>query len=242
MAADSIKNTLHGWYKSGVEFVMPINEKSEFKQKGVLTPEEFLKAGCQLVYKCPTWSWEGGDKKKRKSFLPDNQQYLISLNLPCVKRVDQLITSISANEQIVENGEWLNMQNNDNINNTAQEIADIDLDAENNNDNENNNEKDNNNIENDKPLVQIEENYIENNNNNNDEDDDDFVIPDMDEFDDNDNVVTNTCDNKKDIKQNDNNNNNNNNIEEKKNDKIFSIEEKVDSLILKTRTYDVSIT
>ena len=113
MSLDAAKNTLHGWYKSAFEAVVPVNEKSDFNEKGVLTPEEFLKAGCQLVYKCPTWSWESGDAKKKKPYLPDNQQYLISRNLPCLKRVKSLINATSNNETIVENGEWLNMENDE---------------------------------------------------------------------------------------------------------------------------------
>ena len=124
MALDAAKNTLHGWYKSTVEYVTPINEKSEFNEKGVLTPEEFLKAGCQLVYKCPTWSWEAGDAKKKKPYLPDNQQYLISRNLPCLKRVKSLINASANNETIVENGEWLNMENDETKNDG--DIQDID--------------------------------------------------------------------------------------------------------------------
>lgn len=54
---------------------------------GVLTPEEFLLAGENLVRKCPTWSWEAGDKRKAKSFLPAQQQYLITRNVPCQQRV-----------------------------------------------------------------------------------------------------------------------------------------------------------
>ena len=37
-------------------------------------PEEFVAAGDELVYKCPTWSWEGGDPKKAKSYLPPDKQ------------------------------------------------------------------------------------------------------------------------------------------------------------------------
>merc|ERR1712154_302020 len=121
---------LHGWYKSTVEYVTPINEKSEFTEKGVLTPEEFLKAGCQLVYKCSTWQWEAGDPKKKRAYLPDNQQYLISRNLPCLKRVASLMASAN-NEEIVENGEWLNMEDeakNVDSDGITDQIADIDLD------------------------------------------------------------------------------------------------------------------
>eukprot|EP01083_Nonionella_stella_P051318 136214_1 len=222
-ALDAAKNTLHGWYKSTVEYVTPINEKSEFNEKGVLTPEEFLKAGCQLVYKCPTWSWESGDIKKKRSFLPDNQQYLISRNLPCLKRVKFLMNTVAVNEEVVENG-WLNMDDaNTDPNQVAQEIADIDLDAM--------DQKDDKDTQaahapEQKPLIQIQDNYIE-------EEEEDFVIPDMEDFDDTDNVVSataNTEDKDKDTET------------QPKDNKMFSVEEKMDTNILKTRTYDVSIT
>ena len=52
----------------------------------VLTPEEFLAAGDQLVRACPTWQWEGGESAKRRSFLPEDKQYLVTRNVPCLKR------------------------------------------------------------------------------------------------------------------------------------------------------------
>merc|ERR1712154_455290 len=233
-ALDAAKNTLHGWYKSTVEYVTPINEKSEFNEKGVLTPEEFLKAGCQLVYKCPTWSWEAGDKKKKRAFLPDNQQYLISRNLPCLRRVKSLINTSAKSEQIVENGEWLNMEDdkdNDDPNNIAQEIADIDLDdIDNNKKNEEKNQNDDEDKETNAPLIQIQDDYAQNV----EIDDEDFVIPDMEDYDDEDNVVTNS----QIIKEEDNEQKEN----ENENGKMFKVREKAESKILKTRTYDVSIT
>jgi len=216
---------------------MGINEKSEFNEKGVLTPEEFLKAGCQLVYKCPTWSWEAGDKKKKRAFLPDNQQYLISRNLPCLRRVKSLINTSAKSEQIVENGEWLNMEDdkdNDDPNNIAQEIADIDLDdIDNNKKNEEKNQNDDEDKETNAPLIQIQDDYAQNVEIE-DEDDDDFVIPDMEDYDDEDNVVTNS----QIIKEEDNEQKEN----ENENGKMFKVREKAESKILKTRTYDVSIT
>ena len=38
---------------------MPVLKESQFAEKGVLTPEEFVVAGDNLVYKCPTWEWYG---------------------------------------------------------------------------------------------------------------------------------------------------------------------------------------
>ena len=43
------------------EYVTPTLKSSAFLTKGVLTPEEFIAAGDELVFKCPTWSWEAGE-------------------------------------------------------------------------------------------------------------------------------------------------------------------------------------
>ena len=56
------------------EWATPTLKDSAFLTRGVLTPEEFVKAGDELVYKCPTWSWESGDEKKRKKYLPADKQ------------------------------------------------------------------------------------------------------------------------------------------------------------------------
>merc|ERR1712228_847045 len=114
------------------------------------------KAGCQLVYKCPTWSWEAGDKKKKRAFLPDNQQYLISRNLPCLRRVKSLINSTAKNEEIVENGEWLNMENK-----TKEKKTNDDDDVIN---------KDN------QPLIQIQDDYEPKNDNQEEIEDADNVV------------------------------------------------------------------
>ncbi|RLN13948.1 hypothetical protein BBJ28_00024318 [Nothophytophthora sp. Chile5] len=39
------------------EYLTPVLTASSFEDKGLLTPEEFVKAGDLLVYKCPTWRW-----------------------------------------------------------------------------------------------------------------------------------------------------------------------------------------
>lgn len=50
----------------------------------VLTPEEFVAAGDYLVHTCPTWSWEAGDAKKARPFLPPTKQFLITRNGGCL--------------------------------------------------------------------------------------------------------------------------------------------------------------
>jgi len=47
---------------------------------------EFVIAGDNLVSKCPTWSWESGEPNKRKSYLPPEKQFLITRNVPCLRR------------------------------------------------------------------------------------------------------------------------------------------------------------
>ena len=39
------------------EYLTPVLAASQFLEKGVLTPDEFVAAGDQLVFSCPTWSW-----------------------------------------------------------------------------------------------------------------------------------------------------------------------------------------
>ncbi|CAM9709255.1 unnamed protein product [Hapterophycus canaliculatus] len=73
------------------ETVTPARKTSAFLTQGVLTPEEFVEAGEQLVFKCPTWTWESGDPSKAKDCLPDkSKQFLVTRNVPCHRRAKAL--------------------------------------------------------------------------------------------------------------------------------------------------------
>jgi hypothetical protein len=61
-------------FRRAREWATPTLSVSAFLERGVLTPEEFVKAGDELVYKCPTWHWESGDPNKRKKYLPKDKQ------------------------------------------------------------------------------------------------------------------------------------------------------------------------
>ncbi|KAL3908094.1 MAG: hypothetical protein SGARI_003217, partial [Bacillariaceae sp.] len=74
---------------------------------GVLTPEEFVRAGDQLVYRCPTWQWEAGEESKRKSYLPEDKQYLITRNVPCQNRVSAMETNMKMEDGDGEDDDWL---------------------------------------------------------------------------------------------------------------------------------------
>ncbi|KAH1044395.1 hypothetical protein GYH30_025924 [Glycine max] len=77
---------IHEAFKGTVERITGPRTVSAFKEKGVLSVSEFVTAGDNLVAKCPTWSWESGDPGKRKPYLPPEKQFLITRNVPCLRR------------------------------------------------------------------------------------------------------------------------------------------------------------
>ena len=83
---DAFKHKMHSAYKGVAEAVMTTRTVSAFAEKGVVTPEEFVIAGDFLVSACPTWSWAAGEPKMAKTYLPLDKQYLITRNVPCMKR------------------------------------------------------------------------------------------------------------------------------------------------------------
>ncbi|KAK9709128.1 E2-like enzyme [Basidiobolus ranarum] len=96
------------------EYLNPVLKNSRFKETGVLTPEEFVAAGDFLVYKCPTWSWASGIESKRREYLPEDKQYLVTRNVPCLKRVKQMEYSEEGNEEVEADGEdgWVATHSN----------------------------------------------------------------------------------------------------------------------------------
>ncbi|CAI5514802.1 unnamed protein product [Closterium sp. Naga37s-1] len=87
MDVTGLRHRIHEAYKSTAEMLLSARSATAFAEKGVLTPDEFVAAGDNLVAKCPTWSWEGADPSRRRSFLPADKQYLITRNVPCLRRV-----------------------------------------------------------------------------------------------------------------------------------------------------------
>ncbi|KPV73984.1 uncharacterized protein RHOBADRAFT_66693 [Rhodotorula graminis WP1] len=84
------------------DYLAPVLRDSKFKETGRLTPDEFVAAGDFLVYKFPTWQWEGGDPTKARDFLPKDKQYLVSRNVPCLRRVSQLGQQGGAGDEYAE--------------------------------------------------------------------------------------------------------------------------------------------
>jgi len=100
----NIKYSTYNFFKGIAEYFTPVLTKSHFQEKGVLTPEEFVNAGDLLVEKCPTWAWASGEKDKVVSWLPPNKQFLITKNVPCLKRAKSL--DVDTDEKDVED-DWV---------------------------------------------------------------------------------------------------------------------------------------
>jgi len=103
----NIKNTLLSNAHYVAEIVTPTLTASKFVEKGVLTPEEFVRAGDQLVLKCPTWAWSSGDADKRRAHLPADKQFLCTKGVPCRKRARALDAVWSKADEEIVDGDWL---------------------------------------------------------------------------------------------------------------------------------------
>jgi ubiquitin-like-conjugating enzyme ATG3 len=64
-------------------------------------------AGDELVFRCPTWSWEAGDVNKTKSYLPPDKQYLVTRHVPCQTRVASMEQQLDLQAGDDEESDWL---------------------------------------------------------------------------------------------------------------------------------------
>jgi ubiquitin-like-conjugating enzyme ATG3 len=78
-------------YRGVVSMFSQVQSETKFETTGTLTPEEFVKAGDQLVFKFPTWKWApASDKSLERSYLPKGKQYLVTMGVVCQSRVREL--------------------------------------------------------------------------------------------------------------------------------------------------------
>jgi len=106
----SLLHKLHNAAHAVGEYVTPVLKTSAFAERGVLTPEEFIKAGDQLVRTCPTWQWASGDPSKKWSFLPDDKQFLVTKGVACEHRVKDMEATFEKELQMEgagDDGSWI---------------------------------------------------------------------------------------------------------------------------------------
>jgi len=115
--------------KSVADFVTPVLTESQFVEKGVLTPEEFVAAGDQLVFACRTWQWASGPPGTQRKYLPANKQYLITRNVPSLRRAHTYALA-DATEEVIQSGDgdeegWLSTHSQADMERNKQ-LTDID--------------------------------------------------------------------------------------------------------------------
>jgi len=90
-------------FKSTREYFTPVLTETAFYDKGMLTPEEFVRAGDQLIRNCPSWKWETGEPSKVRPYLPADKQFLSTRGVPSYSRVSVLQAS-KVVEEVVKGG------------------------------------------------------------------------------------------------------------------------------------------
>ena len=88
-------------FRNTREWLAPVPTTTAFLERGVITPEEFVRAGDHLISCCPSWSWMEGESEKSKDYLPKRKQFLVTRGVPSIHRVS-LLESSSVNETSIE--------------------------------------------------------------------------------------------------------------------------------------------
>lgn len=91
------------------EYLTPINNDSNFRKTGEISPEEFVKAGDYLVYKFPTWKWGTCPKNLQRKFLPPEKQFLVTKHVPSYQRVATYLPENQEDAEVEDSGdaEWV---------------------------------------------------------------------------------------------------------------------------------------
>lgn len=167
---DKIGHFFGDKYRDIAKGFMTVLKESKFYEEGVLTPEEFVKAGNYLTSKCPTWKWCSNKKNINPSdYLPKDKQFL-QTTVPCTSRVKDFDNKAKYTERTVED-DWCetNFESLKNSNKIT-EIGDKEMNFE----------------QNDKPKIVINQiddylDGIEVIPNTNDQKEEDFMVIDVDE-------------------------------------------------------------
>lgn len=221
----SLQQTIHKAYVKTVEKVTPTLSTSKFLDEGVLTPEEFVQAGDLLTHHCQTWTWQSGDPSRNVTYLPKDKQFLLTRNVPCYSRVRTLENDSKnqkSEEVDVEGDEgWIatsSTSTNDFIEDkVTKDISNLKIES--------------------KPTTTTTTTTNKPQQQDSDEEDDNEDIPDMDDFQDDNLVEEDDEGTLSKNKTNSNSQSSNSNSKETTNTTTTE-----DDNILRTRTYDISIT
>lgn len=103
---DTIGNFIGGKYRDIAKGFMTVLKESKFYEEGVLTPEEYTKAGDYLTSKCPTWKWcSNKENCPPADYLLKDKQYLFT-SVPCADRVKSYVKQNTTNEKILDS-DWV---------------------------------------------------------------------------------------------------------------------------------------
>ena len=102
---DSVGNFVGDQYRGVAKKFMGVLKESKFYEEGVLTPEEFVKAGDFLTSKCPTWKWCSSNESLVSEYLPKNKQFL-KTTVPCPMRVVDYDIQNKHTETLLDN-DWV---------------------------------------------------------------------------------------------------------------------------------------
>lgn len=73
--------------KEAREAIYPVLSQSQFIERGVLTPEEFVISGDKLVKLCDKFKWCSVSSTSSKTYLPHLKQYLILKDVKCSNKI-----------------------------------------------------------------------------------------------------------------------------------------------------------
>jgi len=121
---DKVGHFLGEGYRDVAKKFMSVLKESKFYEEGVLTPEEYIKAGDFLTSKCPTWKWCSA--KTKVDYLPEDKQYL-QTTVPCPTRVAEYEKNNKTTERLLED-DWVEANVNFYNRKNDDEIKDIDGD------------------------------------------------------------------------------------------------------------------
>ena len=126
---DKVGHFIGEAYRGVAKGFMGVLKESKFLEDGVLTPEEFIKAGDYLTQKCPTWKWCSANSLqniKPVDYLPTEKQFLIT-TVRCPRRAKDYEKSNQTSEKVIED-EWVETNIDFFKDRKKDEIVDIDID------------------------------------------------------------------------------------------------------------------